>query len=163
LQNVYWNESGDLVVALQENELIHVTPDGKFRLSSGGQHNVMTLSCMNAALEPFRIEITPEQGDPNAETWGVSDNKSWSVKLVDGMTLPPFGNSNPAIRAGRATLLLKNKEIQVTKRVLIPTHHPLLKGLCLLGHGHGGGCGSERALSNANGIYLFDSLPFLAG
>ena len=73
---------------------------------------MMTLSCMNAALEPFRVEITPEQGLPSAKTWGISDNKSWSVKLIDGMTLPPFGNSNPAVRSGRASLLMKNKEIQ---------------------------------------------------
>lgn len=108
----YHNESGDLVIALREHEVVHVTPEGKIRVSTGGVHDSMTLCCIRAALQPFRVNVAPENEDARSEVWTVSDGKSWSVKLMDGMTLPQHGHSAVAVRSKRAELLLKNKQLQ---------------------------------------------------
>ena len=64
-----------------------------------------------------QISVTPDRmgvdkPNPNCESWTVSDGKYFWQKLVDGMTLPPFGNSNPAVKRKRAELLMKNKQLQ---------------------------------------------------
>ena len=92
-------EGSETVVQLYDTEVVRIG-EGILTLNSGGYSTVMTMDCMNEALEPFGFTVKV-----NGESWQVSDGKMQLLRFYDGMaiSLPKEGKGKGGKGKGKGS------------------------------------------------------------